>query len=278
LRRATQSAQEIAASLTAMEAGWLDDTASRIIHAINSLPEKKAYGPEDIRALLESHFEDGKTVCRLFIGLSKDELESQLSGILGPGKTGSTAFRSSPDVYLKALMELGVAEKMSELINTPIRWSDLLIERLRSGRGRAIRGEARGRSLEDFVESCLREHFEKFDSRCLFVGKGGHRQAKADFAIPSRDDPLIVIEVKGYAATGSKQTDVLGDLRAIVDAKRHDTVFLFVTDGLTWRQRMSDLKKIVEMQNQGEIGRIYTRAMREELGADLESLKLAFGI
>jgi len=86
------------------------------------------------------------------------------------------------------------------------------------------------------------------------------------------------VAAKGYAATGSKQTDVLGDLRAIVDAKRPDTVLVFFTDGLTWRQRQSDLKKVLEMQNQGLVTRIYTRAMSEHFLADLSTWKSEFNL
>jgi hypothetical protein len=36
-------------------------------------------------------------------------------------------------------------------------------------------------------------------------------------------------------------TDIIGDLDAITDAKRHDSTLLFVTDGMTWKARQSDL-------------------------------------
>lgn len=63
-----------------------------------------------------------------------------------------------------------------------------------------------------------------------------------------------------------------------MDAKRPDTVLVFFTDGLTWRQRQSDLKKILEMQNQGLVSRIYTRSMSEQFLADLATWKVEFGL
>ena len=68
-------------------------------------------------------------------------------------------------------------------------------------------------------------------------------------------------------------TDVIGDIEKIIAAKRADTAFLFFTDGLTWSQRQSDLRKIVEYQNAGEITRIYTYAMVGQFEADLRQLK-----
>jgi len=261
-----------------MSAEWLDETAARIIRTVSKIPAKDEYGQDDLKHLLAKHFGDGIAVCRLFMGLSKDEFETVLTEKLGAGRTGVVAYRKDEALFLQALMEAGVCEHMALLVNRPIQWTDILIERLRSGRGRAIRGQSRGRSLEDFVEVLLREHFDHFDSRCSFVGRDGTRKAKADFAIPSKDEPQIVIEAKGYAATGSKQTDVLGDLREIVATKRHDTILLFVTDGLTWRRRMSDLRKIVEMQNRGEVARIYTRSKRDDFSQDLRTLRQDLGI
>lgn len=73
-------------------------------------------------------------------------------------------------------------------------------------------------------------------------------------------------------------TDILGDIGKIIAAKRADTAFLFFTDGVTWKQRRSDLKKIVEYQNNGDIIRIYTYAMAASLEADLRQLKSEYGL
>ena len=85
---------------------------------------------------------------------------------------------------------------------------------------------------------------------------------------------MIWIEAKGYGATGSKMTNVVGDIDAIIDAKRPDTTLLFFTDGV----RQSDLKKLVDRQNNGEIARIYTREMSEQFEMDLRTLKAQYHI
>jgi len=118
---------------------------------------------------------------------------------------------------------------------------------------------------------------QNFQTRCTFQGPRG-QEAKCDFAIPSKAMPRILIEAKGYGATGSKMTDVLGDIRAIIAAKRADTAFLFFTDGLTWKQRKSDLRKLVDFQNNGDITRIYTFAMAKQFEADLKQLKNEYGL
>ena len=77
--------------------------------------------------------------------------------------------------------------------------------------------------------------------------------------IPSRFEPQIIIEVKGYEATGSKLTDVLGDILKILKAKDPETHFFLVTDGIGWYRRLSDLRHIVAYHHSGEIEMIYTR-------------------
>lgn len=68
-------------------------------------------------------------------------------------------------------------------------------------------------------------------------------------------------------------TDVIGDIEKIIAAKRPDTALLFFTDGMTWKQRKNDLRRIVEYQNAGEITRIYTYAMAQQFEDDLRDLK-----
>jgi len=168
---------------------------------------------------------------------------------------------------------------MATAINRRPVWSDILVERLRAGRGSAISGQKRGRGLEDVVEALVAEVFgeNNYETRCTFTGAGG-KTAKCDVAIPDRSKPRIIIEVKGYGATGSKMTDIIGDLDAIIEAKRHDTTLLFFTDGTTWAARASDLRKIVTRQNDGKIARIYTTSMREQFIEDLRTLKAEAGL
>ncbi len=73
-------------------------------------------------------------------------------------------------------------------------------------------------------------------------------------------------------------TDIIGDLDAIIKAKRHDTTLLFVTDDTSWNARLSDLRKIVSRQNAGSIARIYTTKMQEQLVEDLKTLKGEAGL
>ncbi len=278
MRLEKQSVEQILLNLEVIEVDWQDDTARHVITKLNKLPLKKTYSRKDIVYLLKNDFIEGSLILRLFLGLSKDNYEAQLQALLGKGSTGVTKFRTSEDEYLGALEKLGALDAMAVEVNRQVHWSDVLVERLRSGRGSAISGQKRGRGAEDLAEELVKAVFhDHYNKRCNFTGAKGN-EAKCDFAIPSKSEPQIVIEAKAYGATGSKMTDVIGDIEKIISAKRPDTAFLFFTDGLPWRQRESDLRKIIKYQNQGDITRIYTFSMRAQFQADLQTLKAEFAL
>ncbi len=278
--RQRQTLEELLSKLSHVESTWRDAHAEAVIDRLEQLPTLPAYNRDDLIRLFDlentnrERFDAAITVVRLFLDLSKDEFTAAMRDSFGKGLGIKKALNNS-DEFFSALEEMGLLERIAALVNRPLHWHDILVERLKGGRGSAIKGQRRGRTLEDFVEKLVIEVFGKdaYDARCKFLGATGTSSEKADFAIPTKNDPGILIEVKAYGATGSKQTDVLGDISRIVDQKRHDTQFLLVTDGVTWRERISDLAKLVELQNVGRITRIYTQAMEKQLVEDLRELK-----
>lgn len=285
MKRYRQTLDEILEHLSPVGASWRDDHADAVIRELEGLPVKSAYTRDDLVGMFDlgrasrREFDATLTVLRLFLDMSKDEFTAELRDRLGKGN-GIKKAQTDPDLFFGALENMGLLERMAAAVNRPVTWSDLLVERLKGGRGSAIKGQRRGRVLEDFVEKQIIQVFgeKSYDLRCQFLGATGISSEKADFAIPNRQDPAILIEAKAYGATGSKQTDVLGDISRIVNEKRHDTHFLLVTDGITWRERTSDLGKLVALQNLGKIARIYTQAMEKQFEEDLWQLKREHGI
>lgn len=274
MQRYRQTEDQLLSLISPIEVDWRDEHFEAVWSLLQKVPSKIVYGLRDIEELYDIDFDAATTATRLLLDLSKDSfniaVKNQMDG-KGPTKT---SFRADRSAYLHTLQSLGVVQALNRIAAQKFTWKDLLAERLKSGRGSAIRGQKRGKALEDFAEELIRDVFgHRFELRCNFLGADGVTEAKCDFAIPSAADPRIVIESKAYGATGSKQTDVLGDVEKIARAKRHDTNFLFVTDGETWRERRSDLRKLITLQNEGRIARIYTQAMRDELLADLRTLR-----
>jgi hypothetical protein len=274
----SQRLEDILGSLRHLEVDWKDETAIHVIARLRDMSVKPVYSIEDVEALLDANFDEGILICRLFMGLSKDQFTAMLHAARVNAGTGVKAYRADRAGFLSDLLRFGLLNNMAVEANRKAHWSDVLVERLRSGRGSAIAGQRRGRGVEDFAEEIIKTVFgDNYEVRCTFRGPRG-TTAKCDFAIPSKTAARILIESKGYAATGSKMTDILGDIHTIIAAKRADTALLFFTDGLTWKERQSDLRKLVDLQNKGDITRIYTYAMADQFEKDLRQLKSEGGL
>ncbi len=282
MKRYKQTYEEIAGALRVLEVDWMSDPhADAVISLLKSLPTGAPLSETDLIRMLETDFRAASTVLRLFLGMAKDEYDRDVPALFGDTGSGRiTQFREDPLAYVKAFEALGLVEKMNAEIHRPLHWHDRLVGLFEGGWGSARKGQLRGRMLEDFVEAILLEIFrvDQISTRSQFIGSNGLSSEKADFAVPSAEDTHILIEVKAFNATGSKQTDVLGDIFRIVEQRRDDTAFLLVTDGISWKARQSDLRKIIKLQNEGKIRRIYTMAMARELRDDLISLKNTAGL
>ncbi|NVK63475.1 MAG: hypothetical protein HWE22_02765 [Flavobacteriales bacterium] len=266
--------------LSEVQTDWKDNVAISFVNYLMSFSEEGVFTESHIQQLLERNFDEGLLLFRLVLVQSKDEFGKTLKALFynnakGSGKNG---FKSDPEGYAKKLAESGLLDAMNNLKSRTYTWKDIVQERLMMGRGSAIKGQTRGKNLEDFVEQLVSNVFEKYEVRKSFVGATGLSTAKADFCIPSTKHPSIVIEVKAYGATGSKQSDVIGDASKIIEEKRDDTYFILVTDGVTWTDRLKDFQRLIDFQNLGKIYRIYTQRMREDLLADLQQLKQELGL
>jgi DpnII restriction endonuclease len=275
MKKTEQKKGDLLSSLSILETDWRDDFSTEVINFLDNIDIDSIKGNEKtLSDLLEKDFNVASTVFRLILEKSKDEYTSILKNLFPEKRmAGSNGFNKDKEKYILTLSHLLIREKIIETIDKKYTWKDIIIERLKAGRGSAIKGQKRGRQLEDFVESIITQVFDSYEPRCSFIGMKGTSTEKADFAIPSKENPEIIIEVKGYGATGSKQTDVIGDINRIIQEKRHDSTFILFTDGITWKERESDFRKLVDFQNQGYIYKIYTKSMVEEFLADLKLLK-----
>jgi hypothetical protein len=275
MKRHKQKKEDLSPLLGTVSTNWMDGFTVKFLDFLASLPEKDSLTKESIEKMLEHDYDNAILFFRLILEESKDEFTITLRSLFSESPRGSAknSFRGDPKYYVAKLIEHGLPESFEHILHKNFTWKDVLMERLKGGRGSAIKGQTRGRNLEDFVEKYVKDIFETYDPKVSFTGRDGQRKAKADFCIPSKSQPNIIIEVKAYGATGSKQSDVIGDIEKIIKEKRNDTYFLLVTDGITWLSRMSDFERLIKFQNEGDIYRIYTQKMEEELAADLLQLK-----
>lgn len=281
MERHQQTRSELIELLGEVKTDWKDQDAKKFIDFLTVLPNGGELDKNAIIKILSQDFDDGILFFRLLFEQSKDEFTLTMRALFINEESGSgkTAFRKNPSKFADKLISHHLPEIYQSTITKNFTWKDIVLERLKSGRGSAIKGQTRGRNLEDFVEAYVKEVFgTAYEAKVSFTGRDANKKAKADFCIPSRNQPKVIIEVKAYGATGSKQSDVIGDIEKIIKEKRGDMFFLLVTDGVTWVSRMKDFERLIAFQNEGDIYRIYTQKMEKELIADLIQFKRELNI
>lgn len=265
--------EDLLLELEELPSEWMDEKAQALVaHIQISLARLRALDRVVTKGdLAEELRQDARflDICRLLLGKGQEPAAHMMCEALGT-RTSWTKLkalaRQDPERMAAALEAL----KLPEIIRSHFerRWQaeDILEERYKMSRGRAIAGQQRGRGLEDQVGTVFEELSIPFERGIAFVGKK-NATAKCDFSIPSRNHPKIVIEAKGFEATGSKLTDFLGDILKIAQAKDFHMYFFLVTDGRGWHHRISDLRRIVEYHRDGLIDMIYTRSRLADLAA-----------
>jgi hypothetical protein len=270
--------EQLLSEIVALPADWLDDSGREVVEAIHHCmdtlsggagPTLTAEGLQELLAAIPRFLD----VSRLVLGVSQDALATSVSEELVTRGRPRANWKQivglagrEPGLIADILLSLGLKEQMEEQASKRWTLGDVLVDRLRQGRGRAIAGIRRGGALEERVRDVLEQvPGITFSRNTDYLGFKG-RTAKCDFAIPSKQEPKIIIECKGFEATGSKLTDVLGDVRKIIEAKAPHTYFFVVTDGRGWHRRTSDLAKLVEYHQHGEIDMIFTLTRLDDLG------------
>jgi hypothetical protein len=276
------SLKQLLAEITELPAGWLDEKGQAVLLRIEeSVANLRALRrPVEAADLAQELAKDRNflDVSRLFLGMSQDLLTNAISDVLVKDNQTRVTWtqierlqKTNPERLAEILVQLGATEVINDHLQKQWTVVDILTERYRLGRGRAVAGQLRGRSVEDEIEAGLKVIPVTYGKRSTYTGFKG-RTAKCDFAIPSAQNPKIVIEAKGFEATGSKQTDVLGDVLKIIEAKAPHTYFFVVTDGRGWHNRSSDLEKLVNFHIEGQIDMIFTRVRLPELNLAVKQI------
>lgn len=259
--------------------GKADKLSTHVVASIPPCLERLRQRPQPLTAIdFEYEFRTNPVfldVCRLFIGRAQEPVAHEICAQLGRS-SGNWAdlkkvAKRDPARMASVMVSLELPGLIAAQLNRVWHAQDMLVERYQLTRGRAISGQSRGRSLENDVDLVLAELLVPCDRRATFTGREG-KTAKSDFAIPGKNHPKIVIEAKGFEATGSKLTDFLGDVLKISEAKAYHMYFFVVTDGRGWHNRESDLKRLISFHHDGLIDMIYTRARLPELARDVKQI------
>ncbi|MFF0366947.1 hypothetical protein [Micromonospora sp. NPDC005087] len=147
-------------------------------------------------------------------------------------------------------------------------FGDLLTARAGS-RAIAARAGQSGRKVEDEIELIAQDVGLKCEPRTRFVGRAG-RDAPCDLAIPSAKSPVIVVAAKGFDSTGSKLTDAVREIVEMAEVRLPTQFVIAVIDGIGWKSRTADLRRIYDLWATKQIDGMYTLATLDAFRDDIE--------
>ena len=157
--------EELIEQLERIPAEWLDDVAQEVIDTISLTVERVEKEKALTQLLVEEFLQQEQyalDVFRLFLDLSQDRLANEINSRGIRGDFSSIRRKSSDhrEEIASALVDLGILDTMEAYRIQKWTLEDILVERYKQMRGRAIRGQQRGAAMEEAIEEVL-EHLHR---------------------------------------------------------------------------------------------------------------------
>lgn len=204
----------------------------------------------------------------LAVGLSQEKLRNSLRHEFDTQSWAVLAKARPHDLVDYLDREFEVVKYIGLQRHAVFDFGDIIIARAGT-RASAIRAGASGRRVEDEIERIATDLGLDCATRTRFEGRNG-RTAPCDLAIPSGPSPDIVVAAKGFDSTGSKLTDAVREIEEMADVRLPRQVVFAVIDGIGWKSRKSDLKRIHGLWESRQIDGMYTLATLGAFRTDLE--------
>ncbi len=214
---------------------------------------------------------DSVPVLGLVVGLTRERLKNVLKHHLGSSGWVNLAKKRSSDVIARLDAEYDLVRLVNEQRNRAYDFGDILVARAGTRRTATAAG-ATGRRVEDEIEAVADSLHLPYQTRTRFHGAGG-KTAPCDLAIPAGGAAAkIVVAAKGFDSTGSKLTDAVREIEAMADVRLAAQFVMAAVDGIGWKSRAADLRRIYDLRNMDHIDGLYTL---NNLGAFRSDLELA---
>ncbi len=204
----------------------------------------------------------------LTVGLSQEKLKNVLRHHLGTSGWITLA-RERPDDLIAMLdTEYDLVRQVAAQRARSYDFGDVLVARAGT-RTFATRAGASGRKVEDDIEAIASDLGLPHETRTRFVGRN-NRTAPCDLVIPDAANALIVVAAKGFDSTGSKLTDAVREIEEMAEVRLPRQFCYAVIDGIGWKSRVSDLRRIYNLWQRQQINGMYTLTTLDRFRAELE--------
>jgi hypothetical protein len=79
------------------------------------------------------------------------------------------------------------------------------------------------------------------------------------------------VAAKGFDSTGSKLTDAVREVEEMADVRLPTQFVMIVIDGIGWKSRIGDLRRIYQLWESQQIDGMYTLRSMDAFARDLEN-------
>lgn len=241
--------------------------AADIRAAAASLVELPAIDIDTVAAWARTH-PNWVPVLGLAVGLSQEKLKNTLRHAFGTAGWTSLARDRAAELIQLLDEDLDLIRLLTVQRHRSYDFGDVLVARAGT-RVTATRAGASGRRIEDEIEGIARDLGLPYQTRTRFTGRNG-RTAPCDLAIPDGAAADIVIAAKGFDSTGSKLTDAVREILDMADVRLARQFVIAVIDGIGWKSRQADLRRIHDLWQDRQIDGMYTLATLTQFRADLQ--------
>lgn len=240
--------------------------ADDIRAAALSLAGLPAITRESLTAWVANHPQD-VPVLALIVGLGQEKLKNALKHEFDTAGWVHLARRHAAELIDWLDGVYGLVSQANAQLHEQYGIADVLIARAGTRKAAAAAGK-QGRKVEDEIEAVVKGLGLPYETRTRFVGRNG-RTAPCDLVIPSGSGAEIVVAAKGFDSTGSKLTDAFREIQEMADVRMARQFVIAVIDGIGWKNRVSDLRKIHQMWINRDIDGMYTLATLDQFRDDV---------
>jgi hypothetical protein len=207
-------------------------------------------------------------VLGLAVGLSQEKLKNALKDRLDSSGWQTLARKRAGELITMLDEDYDVVRLVSVQRCRSYDFGDMLVARAGT-RLTAARAGVSGRKVEDEIEAIVAGLGLMWQTRTRFVGRN-NRTAPCDLVIPNGGNAAIVVAAKAFDSTGSKLTDAVREIEEMADVRLPRQYIIVVIDGIGWKSRKADLRRIYDLWVSEQIDGMYSLASLGRFREDVE--------
>jgi len=240
--------------------------------SLNALPEITL---ESLTAWLQQN-PNWVPALGLAVGLTREKLIGTLKDHLGTSGWVKISRERPADVINMFEVHYDLVAQLIKQCGKRYEFGDILVARAGS-RVLAARAAVAGRKIEDLIENIVRELGLPYQVRTRFVGTAS-QTGPCDLVIPTGPEASIVVAAKGFDSTGTKLTSAFDEIEKVAAVRQPRQFVMAVVDGIGWKRRESDLRRIYDLWATRRIDGLYTLSTLGQFRSDLVAAAVRVGL